>query len=59
MTQSLLPSIYPILKSSFRLNFGQVGLLTFTYQVVASCLQPFIGLYTDKRPMPFSLTGTG
>jgi FSR family fosmidomycin resistance protein-like MFS transporter len=56
MTQSLLPSIYPILKSSFRLNFGQVGLLTFTYQVVASCLQPFIGLYTDKRPMPYALT---
>jgi FSR family fosmidomycin resistance protein-like MFS transporter len=56
MVQSLLPSIYPILKSSFRLNFGQVGLLTFTYQVVASCLQPFIGLYTDKRPMPYALT---
>ncbi len=55
MMQSLLPSIYPILKSSFRLNFGQVGLLTFTYQVVASLLQPFIGLYTDRRPMPYAL----
>jgi FSR family fosmidomycin resistance protein-like MFS transporter len=53
--QSLLPSIYPILKSSFHLNFGQVGLLTFTYQVVASLLQPFIGLFTDKRPVPFAL----
>src|SRR5579863_5363194 len=55
MVQSLLPSIYPILKVSFRLNFGQVGLLTFTYQVVASLLQPFIGLYTDRRPMPYAL----
>jgi FSR family fosmidomycin resistance protein-like MFS transporter len=55
MVQSLLPSIYPILKSSFRLNFGQVGLLTLTYQVVASLLQPFIGLYTDRRPMPYAL----
>jgi FSR family fosmidomycin resistance protein-like MFS transporter len=55
MVQSLLPSIYPILKSSFRLNFGQVGLLTLTYQVVASLLQPFIGLYTDRRPVPYAL----
>jgi MFS transporter, FSR family, fosmidomycin resistance protein len=55
MVQSLLPSIYPILKSSFRLNFSQVGLLSLTYQVVASLLQPFIGLYTDRRPMPYAL----
>jgi len=55
MVQSLLPSIYPILKNSFRLNFGQVGLLSLTYQVVASLLQPFIGLYTDHRPMPYAL----
>src|SRR5579863_5253373 len=55
MVQSLLPSIYPILKVSFRLNFGQVGLLTLTYQVVASLLQPFIGHYTDRRPMPYAL----
>jgi FSR family fosmidomycin resistance protein-like MFS transporter len=55
MVQALLPSIYPILKVSFRLNFGQVGLLTFTYQAVASMLQPFIGLYTDRRPMPYAL----
>src|SRR5580704_15489043 len=56
MVQSLLPSIYPILKSSFRLNFGQIGLLTLTYQVVASLLQPLIGLYTDRHPMPYALT---
>jgi FSR family fosmidomycin resistance protein-like MFS transporter len=55
MVQSLLPSIYPILKSSFHLNFGQIGLLSLTYQVVASLLQPFIGLFTDKRPMPYAL----
>jgi FSR family fosmidomycin resistance protein-like MFS transporter len=55
MVQSLLPSIYPILKTSFHLNFSQVGLLSLTYQVVASLLQPFIGLYTDRRPMPYAL----
>jgi MFS transporter, FSR family, fosmidomycin resistance protein len=55
MVQSLLPSIYPILKSSFRLDFGQIGLITLTYQITASLLQPFIGNYTDRRPMPYSL----
>src|ERR1017187_3861449 len=55
MVQSLLPSIYLILKNSFRLDFGQIGLLSLTYQVVASLLQPLIGLYTDRRPMPYAL----
>lgn len=55
MVQSLLPSIYPILKSSFHLDFGQIGLLSLTYQAVASLLQPLIGLYTDRRPMPYAL----
>src|SRR4051794_30006034 len=55
MVQSMLPSIYPILKSSFSLSFGQIGLLTFTYQITASLLQPFIGNYTDRKPMPYSL----
>src|SRR5690242_7675233 len=55
MSQSLIPSIYPILKTSFHLDFGQVGLITFTYQLVASLLQPFVGLYTDRRPQPYSL----
>ena len=55
MVQSLLPSMYPILKSSFNLDFSQIGLITMTYQVLASLLQPFIGSYTDRRPMPFSL----
>ncbi len=55
MVQSLIPAIYPILKSSFHLDFGQVGLITLTYQLVASFLQPFVGLYTDRRPQPYSL----
>jgi FSR family fosmidomycin resistance protein-like MFS transporter len=53
--QSLLPSIYPILKTEFHLNFGQIGLLTLTFQMTASILQPFIGLFTDRKPMPYSL----
>ena len=55
MMQALLPAIYPILKGGFDLNFGQIGLLTLTYQILASMLQPLIGLYTDRRPMPYSL----
>jgi FSR family fosmidomycin resistance protein-like MFS transporter len=55
MMQSLLPAIYPLLKTEFALSFGQIGLITFTFQFTASLLQPVVGLYTDKRPMPFSL----
>jgi FSR family fosmidomycin resistance protein-like MFS transporter len=55
LIQSLLPAIYPILKESFRLDFGQIGLLTLTFQITASLLQPVVGYYTDKRPRPFSL----
>jgi len=55
MMASLLPAIYPLLKTSFNLNFAQVGLITLTYQTTASLLQPMIGYYTDKKPMPFSL----
>jgi FSR family fosmidomycin resistance protein-like MFS transporter len=53
--QSMLTAIYPILKESYGLDFVQIGLLTFTFQVTASLLQPAIGLYTDKRPLPYSL----
>ncbi len=53
--QSLLPGIYPILKGGFNLNFTQIGMLTLTYQLTASLLQPLIGLYTDRRPQPFFL----
>ncbi|MBX2887754.1 MAG: MFS transporter [Ferruginibacter sp.] len=55
MIQSLIPSIYPLLKESFSLNFAQIGLIQLTFQLTASILQPFVGAYTDKRPMPFSL----
>jgi FSR family fosmidomycin resistance protein-like MFS transporter len=53
--QALLPAIYPMLKSGFGLTFGQIGLLTLTFQVTASLLQPVVGLYTDRRPQPYSL----
>lgn len=53
--QSLLSAIYPLLKDNYNLTYLQIGLLTFTFQVTASLLQPFVGLYTDKRPLPFSL----
>jgi FSR family fosmidomycin resistance protein-like MFS transporter len=55
MMQSLLPAIYPMLKGGFNLNFGQIGLLTLTYQITASLLQPIVGLTTDRRPQPYSL----
>ena len=53
--QSLIPSIYPLVKSSFHLSFSQVGLITLTFQMAASLLQPLVGFYTDKKPQPFSL----
>jgi MFS transporter, FSR family, fosmidomycin resistance protein len=55
MIQSLILAIYPILKSSFHLSFAQVGLITLTYQLTASLLQPLVGMVTDRRPMPYSL----
>lgn len=56
MIQSLILAIYPLLKNDFQLSFGQVGLITLTYQVTASLLQPLIGTVTDRKPMPYSLT---
>src|SRR5881396_2294123 len=53
--QSLIPAIYPILRTSFHLNLGQIGLIALTSQVTASLLQPVVGLYTDRRPQPYSL----
>jgi FSR family fosmidomycin resistance protein-like MFS transporter len=55
MMQSLLPAMYPMLKGAYRLSFGQIGLLTFTFQFTASLLQPLIGAYADRRPRPYSL----
>ena len=55
MMQSLLPAIYPILKSSFGLDFAQIGLIALANQLTASLLQPVVGMYTDRRPRPYSL----
>src|SRR5271170_4040582 len=55
MVQSLLPSVYPILKGSFHLNFGQIGMIALVNQVTASLLQPFVGHYTDRRAAPYFL----
>ncbi len=54
LLQSLLPSIYPILKSNLNLSFTEVGLITFVFQLTASILQPMVGIYTDRKPLPFS-----
>ncbi len=56
MIQSLIPAIYPVLKDSFALDFTQIGLITLAFNITASLLQPLVGLYTDRRPLPFSLT---
>ncbi|MFF7710125.1 MFS transporter [Pseudomonas sp. NPDC007930] len=55
MMQSILLAIYPVLKGEFSLSFIQIGLITLMYQLTASLLQPLIGLYTDRRPKPWSL----
>ncbi len=53
--QSVLPAIYPILKTDFALTFGQIGLITFVFQLTASLLQPLVGTFTDRHPQPYSL----
>jgi MFS transporter, FSR family, fosmidomycin resistance protein len=53
--QSVIPAVYPILKDTYRLDFGQIGLLTLAAQLTASLLQPVVGMYTDRRPLPYSL----
>jgi FSR family fosmidomycin resistance protein-like MFS transporter len=55
MMQSLLPAIYPIIKHAYGLDFGQIGLITLAFQLTASLLQPVVGMFTDRRPQPFSL----
>jgi MFS transporter, FSR family, fosmidomycin resistance protein len=55
--QSLVPAIYPLIKATYSLDYGQIGLITFTFQVCASMFQPLVGMYTDRRPQPFSLVG--
>ncbi len=55
MNQSLLSALYPILKESYQLDFGQIGLITLAFQLTASMLQPVVGMVTDRHPQPFSL----
>jgi FSR family fosmidomycin resistance protein-like MFS transporter len=55
MNQSLVPALYPILKDSYRLDFGQIGLIALASQLTASMLQPVVGMVTDRRPQPYSL----
>ncbi len=55
MMQSLAPALYPVFRETYSLSFFETGLITFTFQVVASLLQPLIGLFTDRRPMPYAL----
>ena len=55
LIQSLLPSVYPLLKESLGLTFFEIGLITFVFQVTGSILQPIVGMVTDKRPMPMSM----
>jgi FSR family fosmidomycin resistance protein-like MFS transporter len=55
MMQSVIPAVYPILKNTYHLDFGQIGLITLTSQLTASLLQPLVGLYTDRHPTPYSL----
>ncbi len=55
MIQSLIPAIYPIIKSAYGLDFGQIGMITLTFQITASLFQPLVGHVTDRRPMPYSM----
>jgi len=55
MMQSVIPAVYPLIKVEFGLTFAEIGLITLTFQLTASLLQPFVGAYTDKKPMPMSL----
>lgn len=55
LMQSLIPAIYPVLKGELALTFGQIGLITLVFQGTASILQPLVGLYTDRHPLPYSL----
>jgi FSR family fosmidomycin resistance protein-like MFS transporter len=55
MMQSVVPAIYPMLKQSYHLDFGQIGVISLAFQITASLFQPLVGMYTDRRPLPFSL----
>lgn len=54
LLQSVIPSMYPLMREKYALSYSEIGLITFTFQITSSLLQPFVGFYTDKRPQPFS-----
>jgi len=54
LMQSLIPAIYPIIQRSYGLDFWQIGMITLTFQIAGSLLQPLVGFYTDRRPAPYS-----
>ena len=54
LIQALIPAIYPIIKDTYALDFVQIGLITLTFQIAGSLLQPLVGHYTDQHPMPYS-----
>ena len=56
MMQSLISALFPMIKSDFNLDYGQIGLITLAFQLTASLLQPVVGIVTDKRPMPYSIS---
>lgn len=55
MVQSVIPAIYPIIKDNYHLSFAQIGVITLVFQITSSIFQPFVGMYADRRPQPFSL----
>jgi FSR family fosmidomycin resistance protein-like MFS transporter len=55
MIQAVLPSVYPLIKTNFHLNFSQIGIITLTVQLTASLFQPFVGIYADRKPRPYAL----
>lgn len=56
MIQSIIPSIYPIIKDKFDFSFAQIGIITLVFQMTSSILQPFTGLYADRHPRPYALS---
>lgn len=56
MMQSVIPAVYPLIKEKYGFSFGQIGVITLVYQMTASILQPFVGRYADRHPMPYSLS---
>ena len=55
LMQSLVPAIYPLIKDSYKLDFAQIGMITFVFQLAACLFQPLVGMYNDKRPLPYSV----